>query len=169
MRARGVFRCPQEDYIYPRFMSHHKVVPTTLGFGYNGNGCNASNCSNFQVHYFMCRSPILLKTIHCLGSVIVLGAFFFITDHDEMTRTGCIVCGGAQWPASITATCNCDNAPPGSPPGVGHHYPAHTPRRHPGTVFLLSCPHHNGGAQAPRHTTSSARTMCGSSHSGARR
>ena len=43
----NVSRRGAEDYVYRRFATHHKLVPTTLGFGYNGNGCNATNCSNF--------------------------------------------------------------------------------------------------------------------------
>ena len=43
----NVSRRGVEDYVYPRFASHHRIVPTTLGFGYNSNGCNASNCSSF--------------------------------------------------------------------------------------------------------------------------
>ena len=37
-----------ELYLYPRFMSHHRLLPSTLGFGYNGiSGCDASACPNF--------------------------------------------------------------------------------------------------------------------------
>ena len=43
-----VSRRGSELYLYPRFMSHHQLIPTTLGFGYTGNGCNATNCTSFQ-------------------------------------------------------------------------------------------------------------------------
>lgn len=134
----NVSRRGVEDYLYPRFASHHKIVPTSLGFGYNGNGCNATNCTSFQ-YPALPRLGCSCDTYYdqyCADNAFAFAEwgmrdpkvaavlpFFWYTEHGSVGLEGLPICRSAWETIGRRILAHAASTPPPAPPPRGSSCP----------------------------------------------